>query len=57
MDVYVTDPSGKFTLGVGYEEFRGKGPLALYDPYLPYGPYSAYGPIGPGYFGPPYWGP
>jgi hypothetical protein len=57
MDVYVTDPSGKFTLGVGYEEFHGKGPLALYDPYLPYGPYSAYGPIGPGYFGPPYWGP
>ncbi len=57
MDVYVTDPSGKFTLGVGYEEYRSKGPLAFYNPYLPYGPYSAYGPIGPAYIGPPYWGP
>jgi hypothetical protein len=57
MDLYVTDPSGKFTVGFGYEEFRGKGPLALCDPYLPYGPYSAYGPIGPAYIGPPYWGP
>jgi hypothetical protein len=57
MDVNVTDPSGKFTIGVGFEEIRGKGPLALYDPYLAYGPYSAYGPFGPAYIGPPYWGP
>jgi hypothetical protein len=57
MDLNFTDPSGKFTIGVGIDEFRGKGPLALYDPYVPYGPYSAYGPFGPGYIGPPYWGP
>jgi hypothetical protein len=63
MDLNVTDPSGKFTLGVGFDDYRGKGPLALYGPYSPYGPfglygpYSAYGPIGPAYVGPPYWGP
>jgi|SRR5580658_9734205 hypothetical protein len=60
MDFNVTDPSGKFTLGVGFDDYHGKGLLPLYPPYGPYGlygPYSAYGPIGPGYVGPPYWGP
>jgi hypothetical protein len=56
IDLSVTDPSGKFTLGVGYEQFHGKGFYPLVGPYAPYGPYSAYGPIGPGYVGPPYWG-
>ena len=55
-DLNVTDPSGKFTLGVGYEQFHGKGFYPLVGPYSPYGPYSAYGPIGPAYVGPPYWG-
>jgi hypothetical protein len=60
MDLFVTDPTGKFTLGVGFDDYRGKGILPLYSPYGPYGtygPYSAYGPIGPAYVGPPYWGP
>ena len=56
LDLNVTDPSGKFTLGVGFDEYRGKGILPLYGPFAPYGPYSAYGPIGPAYVGPPYWG-
>jgi hypothetical protein len=56
VDLSVTDPSGKFTLGVGYEQFHGKGFYPLVGPYAGYGPYSAYGPIGPGYVGPPYWG-
>jgi hypothetical protein len=55
-DLNVTDPSGRFTLGVGYEQFHGKGFFPLVGPYGPYGPYSAYGPVGPGYVGPPYWG-
>jgi hypothetical protein len=55
MDFNITDPSGKFTLGVGFEQFRGKGAFPLYGPYGAYGPYSAYGPIGPAYVGPPYW--
>jgi hypothetical protein len=55
-DAYYTDPSGKFTIAVGFDEFRGKGPLPFYGAYEPYGPYAAYGPIGPGYIGPPYWG-
>jgi hypothetical protein len=29
-DVFVTDPTGKFTVGVGVEEFRGRGLLGLY---------------------------
>ncbi len=56
MDLNVTDPSGRFTVGVGFEEFRGKGLFPLCGPYAPYGPYSAYGPIGPADVGPPYWG-
>jgi hypothetical protein len=56
MDVNVTDPSGRFTLGVGFDEYRGKGLLPLYGPFDPYGPYTLYGPIAPGYAGPPYWG-
>jgi hypothetical protein len=54
-DLSVTDPSGKFTLAVGYDQYRGKGFFPLVGPYE-YGPYSAYGPIGPAYVGPPYWG-
>lgn len=56
MDLNVTDPSGRFTVGVGFEQFRGKGYFPFYGPYAGYGPYSAYGPIGPEYLGPPYWG-
>jgi hypothetical protein len=44
MDLFVTDPSGKFTLGVGVGEFHGKGFFG------PYGPYS------PVFFEPPYLG-
>ena len=57
MDLFVTDPTGKFTLGVGFDDYHSKGFMPLYGPYGAYGPYSAYGPIGPGYIGPPYWGP
>lgn len=42
MDLFVTDPSGKFTLGVGISEFRGKG---FFVPG---------GPCGPLLDGPPY---
>jgi hypothetical protein len=42
MDVFVTDPSGKFTLGVGFSEFRSKG---FFIPV---------GPCGPLLDGPPY---
>lgn len=56
MDLNYTDPSGRFTVGVGVSEYHGKGFLPLCGPFEPYGPYSAYGPIGPGYDGPPYWG-
>jgi hypothetical protein len=52
-DLSVTDPTGRFTVGVGFEEFKGKGLLGLYGPY---GPYSLYGPVGPPYLA-PYWGP
>jgi hypothetical protein len=34
-DVFVTDPSGKFTLGVGVSEFRGKGFFGPWCPMLP----------------------
>lgn len=37
-DVFVTDPTGKFTVGVGVEEFRGRGLLGLYGPNGPYCP-------------------
>jgi hypothetical protein len=33
-DIYATDPSGKFTLGVGFSEYRGHGLLPLCDPSL-----------------------
>lgn len=52
-DISVTDPTGRFTVGVGFDEFKGKGLLGLYGPY---GPYSLYGPVGPPYLA-PYWGP
>jgi hypothetical protein len=54
MDVTATDPSGKFTIGVGVSDYHSKGLIALcspepgYDPYLPFGaPYGPYGPYGP----------
>lgn len=34
-DLFVTDPSGKFTLGLGFSEYHGKGPIGLYGPYCP----------------------
>jgi hypothetical protein len=46
-DLFVTDPTGRFTVGVGFEQFRGKGLLSLCDPY---------GPYGPDYGGPPFLG-
>jgi hypothetical protein len=61
MDLTATDPSGKFTIGVGVSEYRGKGLLALcapdaaYDPLAPYGPpYGPYGPYGPAFATPGY---
>jgi hypothetical protein len=44
VDLFVTDPSGKFTLGIGVGEYRGKG---LFWPYALSGP--IYGPV----YGPP----
>lgn len=55
MDLNYTDPSGKFTIGVGVSEFHGKGFLPFCGPFSAYGPYAGYGPIGPAYAGPPYW--
>jgi hypothetical protein len=43
MDVNVTDPTGHFTLGLGFEQFRGKGLIGLCGPDGLYGP-EAYGP-------------
>jgi hypothetical protein len=42
-DVFVTDPSGRFTLGVGVSEFRGKGLIGPFGPFLldPYDPFLA----------------
>ena len=39
-DLFVTDPSGRFTLGVGVSEFRAKGPMGPFGPYclIPCGP-------------------
>jgi hypothetical protein len=54
LDLNLTDPSGRFTIGAGFESYRGKG-FPLLGPWAPYGPYSAYGPVGPAYVGPPYW--
>jgi len=45
MDLYVTNPSGTFTVGVGVAEYRGRGFLGPYGPYCP--PYA--GPFLPGY--------
>jgi hypothetical protein len=39
-DLFVTDPSGKFMLGVGFSDFKGKG---FFGPYGPYNP-ALYGP-------------
>lgn len=33
MDLFVTDPSGKYTIGVGVSEFRGHGFFGPYGPY------------------------
>jgi hypothetical protein len=36
-DLFVTDPSGRFTVGIGFSEFKGKGffgPYGLYNPVL-----------------------
>jgi hypothetical protein len=38
MDVSVTDPTGRFTVAVGFETFHGKGLLALCGPDGIYGP-------------------
>jgi hypothetical protein len=38
MDVSVTDPTGRFTVGVGFDTFRGKGLLGLCGPDGIYGP-------------------
>jgi hypothetical protein len=46
-DLFVTDPTGTFTVGVGFDDFKGRGLLGLYGPN---------GPYGPNYFGPPYLG-
>jgi hypothetical protein len=39
-DLFVSDPSGKFTVGVGFSEFHGKGLIGPYGPYclIPYDP-------------------
>jgi hypothetical protein len=50
-DLFVTDPTGRFTVGVGFDDYRGRGLLSLYGPNGPYGPYGPYGPV---YGGPPY---
>lgn len=44
-DLFVTDPTGRFTVGVGFEDYRGRGLLSLCGPNGPYGPV---------YGGPPY---
>lgn len=33
-DLFVTDPTGKYTIGVGISEYRGKGYFPLCDPLL-----------------------
>jgi hypothetical protein len=35
LDLYATDPSGKFTVGIGFSEYRARGPIGLYGPYCP----------------------
>ena len=34
-DLFVTDPSGTFTLGLGFSDFHGKGLLGPFGPYCP----------------------
>jgi hypothetical protein len=36
-DLFVTDPTGKYTIGVGYSQYHGKGYFPLCDPLL-FGP-------------------
>jgi hypothetical protein len=36
-DLFVTDPTGKYTIGVGFSQYRGKGYFPLCDPLL-FGP-------------------
>ena len=33
-DLFVTDPTGKYTIGVGFSEYRGKGYFPFCDPIL-----------------------
>jgi hypothetical protein len=35
LDLYATDPTGKFTVGIGFSEYRSRGPIGLYGPYCP----------------------
>ena len=37
-DLFVTDPTGRFTVGVGFDDYRGRGLLGLCGPNGPYGP-------------------
>jgi hypothetical protein len=55
-DFTVTDPSGNFTLGVGFEELRGKGIQPFYGPCGPYSLYGPYAPLAPFAGGPAFWG-
>ena len=42
-DLYITDPSGKFTIAVGIDDYHGKGPIG---PFLgPFGPDCAVSPL------------
>jgi hypothetical protein len=34
-DLFLTDPSGTFTLGLGFSDFHGKGLVGPYGPYCP----------------------
>ncbi len=45
-DLFVTDPSGRFTVGIGFSEFHAKGPVR------PYGPYCLAPPVDPMF---PFW--
>jgi hypothetical protein len=45
VDLFITDPSGRFTLGVGVSDYRGRGYFGPYGPYC--SPYA--GPFLPFY--------
>jgi hypothetical protein len=45
IDLFVTDPSGRFTIGVGVSDYRGRGYFGPYGPYC--SPYA--GPFPPAY--------